>query len=145
MEFIKYNDLYKEACLEIFKSNTPKYFEEYEYVDFKKWLDEGQMDKYWVILKDEKIVGCGGIFVSDDKKEGGFAWGMIHKDLHGQGIGREFGKFRIKELQRMTNYRIRLCTSQHTFRFYEKLGFETYKFKKDGFSKGLDRYDMVLK
>jgi N-acetylglutamate synthase-like GNAT family acetyltransferase len=145
MEFLKYNDSYRDSCLEVFRSNTPKYFEDYEHVDFKKWLDEGQMDKYWVIVIDNKVVGCGGIFVSNKEEEGGFAWGMIHQDRHGQGIGRAFSQFRIEELRKITDYRIRLCTSQHTFGFYEKLGFENYKFKKDGFSKGLDRYDMVLK
>ena len=37
-----------------------------------------------------------------------------------------------------------LDTSQHTFGFFEKLGFVTTKITKDGYTLGLNRYDMKL-
>ena len=37
----------------------------------------------------------------------------------------------------------RLATSQLTYGFYEKLGFQTTKVTENGFGPGIDRYDMV--
>ena len=36
-------------------------------------------------------------------------------------------------------------TSQHTYRFFEKFGFNVKQISKNGYGVGLDRYDMFLK
>lgn len=144
MKIIPFQDKYKTECLAIFKSNVPKYFAEYEYDDFSKWIDTEQAKDYLLLEDNNELVGCGGTFIDDEKKECGFAWGMIHQDHHGKGYGTFLSEYRINVLKQNSRYPIRLCTSQHTKAFYERLGFETYSFKKNGFSEGLDRYDMRL-
>ena len=54
-------------------------------------------------------------------------------------------EYRLKKIEKefpATN--IILNTSQHTFKFYKKFGFEVVKIKKDGYGEGLDRYDMIF-
>ena len=145
MKFVPYKDEHFESCIDIFKSNQPKYFAPNELGDFAKWLKTGQMDKYFVIEDKDEIIGCGGVFIDEEKKEGGFAWGMIRHDLHGQGYGREFSLFRIELIQELCEYPVKLVTSQHTYPFYEKIGFVIDEIKKDGFQKGLDMYSMTLR
>ncbi len=48
-------------------------------------------------------------------------------------------KFPIKQPE------IQLDTSQHTYRFFERFGFNVKQISKNGYGEGLDRYDMILK
>ncbi len=142
MEIIPFNADYKTDCIAVFNSNIPNYFAEHELDEFITWLDEGQLDTYYIVKSNNKIVGCGGIYIDEENNKAGFAWGMIHQDYHNKGLGRAFSEFRIKKIKHMSDLPIFLVTSQHTFEFYRKLGFEVTSFEKDGFCKGLDKYDM---
>lgn len=144
MEYIPYTTEYKKSCLEVFKSNIPKYFADHELGEFEHWLDNGQTENYFVILNDNEIVGCGGIYIDDENKKAGFAWGMIHSDHHKKGYGSKFSKFRIAKIREISDHNIFLVTSQHTFEFYRNLGFEVLSIEENGFCEGLDKYDMKL-
>ena len=55
-------------------------------------------------------------------------------------------KYRLNHIK--NNYpdtEIHLDTSQHTYRFFEKFGFNVKQISKNGYGVGLDRYDMFLK
>ena len=143
MIFKPYQVSDKLNCLNILKSNQPQYFNEEDLNEFEDWLENGQMETYWILIDQGKKRGCGGIFINDQKQEAGFAWGMIHKDDHRQGYGTALTQFRLKELAKRVSYPIRLCTSQHTYQFYEHLGFTVSKMTPNGFDQNLDRYDML--
>lgn len=142
MEIIPYTSDYKRDCLAVFNSNIPKYFAEHELNEFISWLDNGQTDMYYVVRLNGKTVGCGGIYMDSENNKAGFAWGMIHQDFHKKGLGKSFSQFRIEKIKELCDLPIFLVTSQYTFEFYRKLGFEVMSFEKDGFFKGQDKYEM---
>lgn len=144
MKFIPFEPSHKKSCIEVFNSNIPKYFAPHELGEFTDWLDKGQTDNYYVVLEDNQVIGCGGIYIDNERKMAGFAWGMIHGDHHRKGYGAAFSKFRIERIKALTDLDIFLVTSQHTFEFYRKLGFEVLSMEKDGFCEGLDKYEMKL-
>jgi len=152
----------KQACLEIFKSNSPKFFDEGELQMFENWLDHqgnadsqyqsptyrnSEKDEYYVIETEEgNLVGSGGFYILKDTREARLAWGMIHNEHHRNGYGTALYQFRAEQIkQRWPNHILTLGTSQHTFSFYEKMGLSVVNTVKSGYGKDLDQYDMVVK
>lgn len=143
-------------CTELFHGNCPKFFDSSEFAGFESWLngqDKGQPahpnsagDHYYVLTIEDRVIACGGFYLIKDQSTANMAWGMVHYDFHRQGIGRRLTEHRINQvLQLYPNHSIILDTSQHTFPFYERLGFSVTKITKDAYALGLDRYDMVRK
>lgn len=140
----EYVDADRDVCLSIFDSNRPKYFAEHERKEFADWLDQADRESYSIMKLDDEIVACGGIYRDAEKTHIGMAWGMVRHDLHSNGLGRRLTEFRLQQMEELyPDVPQRLATSQHTFEFYEKLGFATTKVTADGFGPGIDRYDML--
>jgi hypothetical protein len=155
----KYKPEDQEVCLEIFKSNCPKYFDEAEYELFNKWLNHQNnnaveyssptyqntlFDSYSVIENEAgEVVACGGFYITNEGFEARLAWGMVHADMHSKGYGIALFENRKKEIEtNWPNYAITLGTSQHTYPFYEKMGMRVINFLEKGYGENLDRYDM---
>jgi ribosomal protein S18 acetylase RimI-like enzyme len=140
MTFRTYQAGDKERCLELFRSNVPKFFAPHEEAEFATFLD-GHPESYFV-LECEKILGCGGYGVAGDT--GFLAWGMVERSQHGAGLGK---RLLLERLSLMTQHDVKsilLDTSQHTFGFFEKLGFMTINITEHGYGENLHRYDMKL-
>ena len=89
------------------------------------------------------MAGSGGINFSEDKKTGVISWDMIHPFYHGKGFGSILLKHRLKLLQTTPLVeKIKVRTSQHTFRFYEKSGFRILNTVPDYWAKGFDLVEM---
>lgn len=74
------------------------------------------------------------------------AWGMIHRDFHKQRGGQQLLEFCLDEITKdHPNHNISLGTSQYTFPFFEQFGFKVTQITPDGYAKGIDKYDMLLK
>jgi N-acetylglutamate synthase-like GNAT family acetyltransferase len=145
MKILKYTPVFKEKCVEIFESNMPKFFAIDELQSFIDFLEHDIDDNYYVVEKDGEIVACGGIFLTDDGKEAGLSWGMVHVDQQGTGIGKFFTDFRIDLLKKTYPDKVyKVDTSQHTAGFYLKRGFETIEVIPNGFGKGIDKYVMKM-
>jgi len=148
----------KESCIEIFKSNYPKYFDKSELDLFGQWLDHqgsgaayqsptytnSEKDAYYVIeLPDAGVIGCGGFYIAKDQKEVRLAWGMIHSDFHKKGYGTALFKYRKDIIEKnWPGHVLTMGTSQHTYAFYEKMGLSVTETIKSGYGADLDRYDM---
>jgi N-acetylglutamate synthase-like GNAT family acetyltransferase len=149
----------ENACLDIFKSNCPQFFDQSELKMFINWLDHqshkemaysspaysnSEKDAYYVIeLHDGKIAGCGGFYILKDTKEARLAWGMIHCDLHRKGYGAALYRYRRDVIKKhWPLHTITLGTSQHTYAFYEKMGMNVISSINSGYGPELDRYDM---
>jgi len=152
MNIRTYENRDKEACTNVFKSNTPEYFAPFEISDFESWLDKQAQDatnlstgQYYVVELDNKLVGCGGFYIDHAKNEAGMVWGMIDRSLHRTGIGRKLILYRIEAIKKAcADCAITLNTSQYSYPFFEKTGFRVTKITKNFYAKGLDRYDMVF-
>jgi predicted GNAT family N-acyltransferase len=145
LQFRPYAPGDKAACLDIFMSNTPRYFGVEEVDDFRGFLDAPTC-AYFVVAQNEQIIACGGYGYHDKKKAVVLAWGMVRVDLHKQGLGTFMLIERLKHIYREYGETLVLIeTSQHSRSFFEKFGFEATNTIQDFFAPGIDRVDMQLK
>ena len=128
----------------------PEYFAKDELSDFQKYLKnisktkDGWTDSFYILKRDKKIVGCAGLGLNKSKKIATLSWGMVDKNYHRNGIGTQLTNYRLNLLQSYKlDLKIRLDTSQHSYLFYEKFGFKIEDIEKDGYEKGMHKYNMV--
>lgn len=131
------------AMLELIRLNTPTYFDTSEEKLLADYLQE-RTNNYFVIEVDGNIIGGGGIDFEKDRSAS-ISWCMIHPDFHGQGWGTKLTQYRIARIKETDAPKINVRTSQHTWKFYEKIGFSLFHTQKDYWGKGLDLYDMEVK
>ena len=136
----------RSACLSIFDSNCPEFLDPSERADYEEFLDSFAVSKgYLVFEQSGDIVAGGGIAFYPDDNTGWFCWGLVARDKHRQGLGRQLTKARIDLARgRQGITQLELDTSQKTKAFYESFGFVTKQITENGYGPGLDRYDMVL-
>ena len=135
----------KNEVLNLIRLNTPEYFAADEEENFNKYL-EAEKELYYVLLYDQKIVGCGGINFADNNKTGKISWDILHPDYQRKSLGTELLKYRLEKLKAMDGIqKITVRTSQVAFKFYEKQGFELFEIKKNYWSEGFDMYNMEYK
>lgn len=141
-----YTDQDHEACLNVFDSNLPNFFDCAERKDFCGFLNGTVKERPYLVLEYEgKVIGCGGLAINTDEMSAFLSWGMVESSYHGKGLGKLLTEARL-DLARATPEieKITLNTSQHTQGFYAKFGFQVTKVTADGYGMGLDRWDMVL-
>jgi ribosomal protein S18 acetylase RimI-like enzyme len=134
----------KPACLAAFESNMPRFFAPHELEDYTAWLDAfADGDRYYVAEENGEVIGCGGFNADADKQEAFMAWGLIHNAHHKRGLGKALLLFRLRAIRDICpQCIIKLDTTQHSFPFFEKLGFRTVRITRNFYGEGLDRYDM---
>lgn len=146
MEIRKYSSRYRAQCIEAFESNIGQCFDSSERAEFIEYLDAlSESSEYYVCLESgsEKVLGCGGIGLKPSVAS--LAWGLVHENFHGQGIGTQLTDFRLSYLKRNTSiHKVKIETSQHTKGFYEKRGFTVTKTAPNGFGAGIDCVAMEL-
>lgn len=144
MEIVPYEPRFMSGCLTLFKGNQGKYFAEAEYEEFKEFLETNN-SPYYVVWDGEDVVACGGWYYKPDVSAY-LTWGMVSRQLHGQGVGTLLVKHRlaaIKQAAGATQTPIQIDTSQHTQGFYGKFGFVVTEVEPNGFGEGIDRVTMV--
>lgn len=132
-----------EACLAIFDSNTPTFFDARERDDFAQFL-ERQRERY-VVLEDEtgRVVACGGWgWRSDEPRIALLCWGMVHRDHHRVGIGSVLLAHRLDEIAKGDFEAIEIVTSQHSAPFFSRAGFVDVEVTLDHFAPGLHAHRM---
>ncbi|MCE3259899.1 MAG: family N-acetyltransferase [Bacteroidetes bacterium] len=145
-----------DSCIRIFKSNLPLYFDPTELPLLEKWLlgmndnkivyPSNEKEYFFVAELNSEVVACGGYYLPKDNAVAKMAWGMVDHKHHKKGFGKELLMFRIDKITRDQPLRvIELDTSQHTFLFFEKTGFEVVKITENGYGPDLHRYDMIKK
>lgn len=134
----------KSAVMNLLRLNTPAFFAPVEEKDFEQYL-ENELEDYFVVVENENIVGSGGINYFFDQKTARISWDMISPQFHGKGIGKQLVENRLQLLLKNPEIDfIVVRTSQHTFQFYEKMGFEIKQVVKDFWAEGFDLYEMTL-
>jgi predicted GNAT family N-acyltransferase len=150
-----YNKKDKNNCMAAFKSNVPTYFAVEEMKDFENFLDSIEfLDTinnnnklyFFVIDYKQSVIGCGGFGDKDNAKIISLAWGLVHNDFHKKGYGKKLLLYRLEQIKLLyPKFPVVIDTSQYSYTFFEKYGFQTTKITKDYYSIGLHRYDMTLK
>ena len=135
----------RDACLAVFDSNVPRYFRTAERADFGAFV-EALPGPYLVLEDERRIVACGGYALREGAGIADLCWGMVARDRHRSGLGRELTRARMDAARRHPGVReLALETSQLTTAFYERLGFEIVDVTPDGYAEGLDRCTMRLR
>lgn len=133
------------ACLSLFASNCPPYFDLTERADYAQFLrDLDDRGSYFVLELGGEVLACGGVFVRPDGV-GGLSWGMVRQDRHRQGLGTRLTDFRLERLRPLPGVReVQIDTSQHTEGHYARHGFVVTSRREDGFAPGLHEIRMSL-
>ena len=133
------------SVIELIRLNTPTYFSVEEEKDLADYL-KNAIEDYFVIELNHQVVGAGGINYSEDKKKGIISWDMIHPEFQGKSLGKMLLEYRITILKEIKSIeKISVRTSQLTYPFYGKSGFELINIEKDYWAKGFDLYEMEYK
>ena len=105
----------------IFSLNVPKYFDKKELDDFKKYFNSKNLESYFIIESQGKVVGGGG-YAYENMKTARICWLFIDPNYHGFGFGKKLLIYCIKILKnnRKLNV-IEVETSNLTYKFYENL------------------------
>lgn len=131
------------VVLQLFDGNTPQYFDETERAGLVHYLDH-ETEDYFVVEEQDEIVGSGGINYELQAKAAIISWDIIKPNQQGKGIGRKLTQYRIQHIHTKADIeKIVVRTSQHTYKFYKKMGFKLLKIEQDYWAKGFDLYEMV--
>ena len=128
----------------IFSLNVPKYFDKKELNDFKKYFNSKNLESYFIIESQGKVVGGGG-YAYENMKTARICWLFIDPNYHGFGFGKKLVNYCIKILK--NNRRLNVIeveTSNLTYKFYEKLNFRIEYIKKDYWPNNDDLYFMKI-
>lgn len=138
----RYEPRDKNKVIELFQLNTPKYFAIAEETDLINYL-ETEIELYYVLIYNSKIIGCGGINFANNKTIGKISWDIFHPAYQGKYLGTTLLHYRIEKLQLInTIQKITVRTSQKVYQFYEKQGFQLLEITKDYWATGFDLYYM---
>ncbi len=135
----------KEACLDIYDGNSPKFLIPDEREKFIAYLDSEP--KNFSVVEDGagKVVACGGYLLGDDGGSATLCWGMVHREFHGQNMVQLLLQSRLSALAQDPKVKvIRLDASQASVEFFVKMGFVTYRITQNHFGPNLHRYEMYM-
>lgn len=142
LSFVPYSDDYKNALIDIFRSNIPRYFFDYEE---KALFEDIPQFPYYIALLNNQPVGAGGYALNEDSDTVSLCWGMIHNNYHKQNLGHELLQFRLAKIKEHYPGKVIVnSTSQHTTGFFEKYGFKTVSVEENKFGPGLHECKMEL-
>ena len=147
LHLCQYVPNYKQDCLEIFDSNTPKYFAHEERREFADFLENQNPPYYYFVVKEQLggIVGCGGIKFDLERQVAKLRWDMVQFQHHREGIGSFLTQNRLAIIRQSPEVKqVLLGTSQYSYPFYEKMGFRIYQITEDGIAPGFDEYVMKI-
>lgn len=132
----------KAACLRIFDSNIPDFFDRSERDLLSDFLDS-PIGAYFVIERDGAVIGSGG-YRKEECGQARFTWGMVHRKHHGEGLGQRLAEYRLEAIEKSGEYsEIEIHTTPKIAPFFKKFGFESRKVEPDGFAPGMDKVQML--
>ena len=82
----------------IFSLNVPKYFDKKELNDFKKYFNSKNLESYFIIESQGKVLGGGG-YAYENMKTARICWLFIDPNYHGFGFGKKLVNYCIKILK----------------------------------------------
>ncbi|WP_299443722.1 GNAT family N-acetyltransferase [uncultured Aquimarina sp.] len=139
-----YNVSDKKELVEIFKLNTPIYFDPKEVNDFEEYL-EHKSATYLIIEYENKIVGGAGYDFQEKDNTGRITWIFFHPNYTGLGLGKKMVEHCLSILKlNLTLEKVLVTTSQLAYKFFERFGFLLKKTEKDYWGPELDLYLMEL-
>ena len=144
LKFRPYQSEDNSRCVEIFMSNTRLYFGVEEADEFRQFLQDLPC-AYFVVTQNDVIVACGGHGCHGKKQAVVLCWGIVHAELHKQGLGKFLLVERLRQI--FTDFGetvVKIDTSQHSQGFFERYGFQVKEVTESYFAPDLHRVEMEL-
>lgn len=136
----------RPSCLGLFESNVPEYFGAHEKDDFLECIDT-DVGPYFV-LEDARgaAIGCGGYAAHPRMRAAAsLVWGMVRRDLHGQGMGTLLLRARIEQIRAEGRFgQVLVETTPMSRDFFARFGFVVLRLQPEGFGPGYDLVEMSL-
>jgi N-acetylglutamate synthase-like GNAT family acetyltransferase len=128
-------------CIEILRSNVPRYIAACDEEDFNRFLNR-LPGPFFVVEIDHRVAACGGMAIRHpEPRIATLCWGMVDSSSHRRGVGRALVKHRLRMIE--TGFpsieRVRVNTTQLVQRFFEQHGFRSTETERNGYGLGLDR------
>ena len=145
MRIIPFSLKYKPQCIALFEDNTPVYFAPEEKEIFDNFLGRQNPPYHFYLVESDNdlIIACGGIKEELGNRSAMLRWDIVKSEQQKHGVGSFLTRYRIARICENPKINvINLGTTQKTFSFYEKMGFQVKSVKKDGIALGLDEYYM---
>ncbi len=140
-----YREEDKFQVIELLRQNTPEYFDVSEEKDLEHYL-ENEVEDYFVFTLNSKIVGAGGINYFPKEHLARISWDIVDPNVQGKGIGKQLLEYRLEHLKKNEGISVIVVrTTQLVYKYYEKMGFELDKMKKDFWAKNFDLYQLKKK
>jgi len=131
------------GCLSLFDSNTPPFFLPYERPQFTEFLSGNPKDFLVLATATVDLLACGGLARGRVEGRVDLCWGMVLRNCHRQGFGRQLLRARIAQALADPAIRVvHLNTSKYSAGFFEREGFVVDSVELDGYGPGLDRYEL---
>src|SRR5690348_5544432 len=100
MELRPYIESDRDACVAIFDSNAPEFFDPGSRGRFEGFLDQPR-GNYFVMVHDSAVAGCGGYVAVPGENVASLVWGMVRRDLQRLGLGRFLLMYRLLEIGKL--------------------------------------------
>jgi len=147
LQFHPYQLSYKEAVVDIFKSNCPKYFDVNDLQELNYFLNEHADDNFNIVSFKGEIIGCGGHYVKNEDQTIGIAWVMFKRFSLGRRnffqVADDFFEHILESIRNeKLDFDIIINTTQLLEKTFNQYGFKTEQIIKDGFGSHLDHYRM---
>lgn len=144
LQFREYLRSDRDACIEVFQTNVPRYFREHELNEYLQFIDAGRCP-YFVVDAAAGTLACGGFGFRPGSDTADLCWGMVDAEHHGRRLGEFLLLARLQRIVTHTHAQsVRLGTSQLTANFFLKYGFTIKSRAPDGIAEGLDDVQMRL-
>ena len=142
INFRPYRAADRQACINIFDANCPKFFAPDERQEYEKFLERAPVD-YEVCEVDGKVLGAFGLFANGENTKA-LNWILLDPQSQGIGVGSSIME-RVMQLSRMSQTRVvKIAASHKSAPFFARFGALTTALTKNGWGPGMDRVDMEL-
>ena len=133
----------RDACLALFDSNVPEFFQAWERPAMEAFLD-ALPGPYLVVEDGAEVVACGGV-ASEGDGVASLCWTVVRRERQGEGVGRRLLEACHTEARQLPGVRrIRLDTIPTVAPFFRKLGYRVVSVDTDGYAPGMDRVNMAM-
>ena len=141
LTFSDYDPSDQPTCSALFERNCPAYFAIEERSAYQAFL-EAEPKPYWIAWTDNVAVACYGVTIERDVA--GIDWIMVDPSYQSKGVGDAMVKRAFNLFNKHNVKEVKVATSQHANRFFERYGLVEISTTLHGWGKGMHRIDMVM-
>ena len=139
--FSDYHPSDRTTCSALFERNCPAYFAIEERSAYQAFL-KAEPKPYWIAWTDNVAVACYGVTIERDGA--GIDWIIVDPSYQSKGVGDAMVKRAFNLFNKHDVKEVKVATSQHANRFFERYGLVETSTTLHGWGQGMHKIDMVM-